>query len=170
MCGFPRNSMGLESSDVLSQKEAEIIFAAAASNRKANNKRNVRALRCSAPIHEPISPPNPTQSGQRGKREGNNEKVAHAPARAAAEFARLNTTEMAAVCRMVAHLSDSTSGARKMPPPTPVTPDTSPPLSVDRDDGCESDASLARRSEADMGHSVGLRAQLGSKSVGGPFA
>jgi hypothetical protein len=27
---------------------------------------------------------------------------------------------------MVAHPSDSTSGARKMPPPTPVTPDTSP--------------------------------------------
>src|ERR1700722_2258518 len=113
MCSFPRNPRALESSDVLPQKEAAIIFAAAASNRKANNKRNIRGLRCSAPIHEPISPPHPTQSSQRGKREGNNDKVA--PARAAAEFMRLDTTEMAAVCRMVAHPSDKTKGARKMP-------------------------------------------------------
>jgi CRISPR/Cas system-associated endonuclease Cas1 len=97
MWGFPRNPMGLESSDVLPQKEAAIIFAAAASNRKANNKRNVRGLSGSAPIHEPISPPNPTQTSQRGKRAGNNGRVAHVPARAATEFMRLNMTDMAAV-------------------------------------------------------------------------
>ena len=35
---------------------------------------------------------------------------------AAAEFVRLNTTKMAAVCHIVAQPSDSSSGARKMPP------------------------------------------------------
>jgi len=100
-------------------KEAAIIRAAAVSKRKASSKRNVRGLRCSAPIHEPRSPPSPTQTSQTGNRAGNSEMVAHAPASAAAEFTRLNTTEMAAVCRVVAQPSASTSGARKMPPPTP---------------------------------------------------
>ena len=39
-----------------------------------------------------------------------------APASAVAEFVRLNTTKMAAVCHIVAQPSDSSSGARKMPP------------------------------------------------------
>jgi 5'-3' exonuclease len=40
------------------------------------------------------------------------------------------------------------------------------PSRGDRDDGCNSAASPARRSSADMGHSVKLCAQLGAKSVG----
>ena len=83
---------------------------------------------------------------------GSSGRVAHVPASAAAEFSRLKTTEMAAVRRVAAHRSHSTSGARKMPPPTPVTPDISliiPPRKSDLinggADGAASSSALVAR-------------------------
>jgi hypothetical protein len=56
------------------------------------------------------------------------------------------SSEMAAVCRVAAQPSASTSGARKMPPPTPVTPDTSPMIPPTSNDPRKGGVSAAARS------------------------
>ena len=49
-----------------------------------------------------------------------------APTSPTAEFANMKGAERAAVCLGEAQFSAMRSGARKTPPPTPVSPDTNP--------------------------------------------
>jgi hypothetical protein len=74
--------------------------------------------RCRAPSQEPTSAPAPTATSQSGSSAGSEGIVAHTPAKAAAEFNRLNAAEIAADCRVATQPRARTSGARKIPPPT----------------------------------------------------
>ena len=66
----------------------------------------------------------------------------------------MKTTEMAAVRRVAAYPSHSTSGASRTPPPTPVTPDISPIIPPRKSDPINGGADGAASSSALVARAV----------------
>ena len=105
--------------------------------REARNKTRERMRRiqatgqCRLPSLEPSQPPTSTAAIQT-RREGFRRletaaaRVRLKPRNPKMELIRMKTTDVAAACRVVHHPARSKSGVRKMPPPVPVRPASSP--------------------------------------------
>ena len=74
--------------------------------------RSVLAGKCRAPSQEPSNPPVATASSHNGVGAGIAGISVHVASKAAAEFKRLKTVEMADACRVSIHPNARTSGAR----------------------------------------------------------
>ena len=78
------------------------------------------------PIYEPIIPPDiaiGTQINICGERLMPDKNI---PVNPAAEFTKINKADTAAVSFISAQCSSSNRGLKKIPPPTPIIPETNP--------------------------------------------
>src|SRR5262249_37157241 len=88
-------------------------------------RRHARGTNVHGPASDPIVriPAGPVPGFAVG---GNDWMLERCPSRPAVEFNRMKADEVPAVCLKFAHPMKSRSGLRKIPPPTPVRPETKP--------------------------------------------
>ena len=78
------------------------------------------------PRPEPIIPPSIAANAQKYISEGREFTLVRCPARPEMEFKRIKAADTAAVCFVPAHPMNRIRGVRKIPPPTPTVPESSP--------------------------------------------
>ena len=106
--------------------QEKISFAPATSKTTPSRRRNVGVPSRRLPSSAPISPPSTTAPAHIGNCAGTWLRLDGLPARPASELTRMNAAATPPVSRVSAQPMNSRSGLRKMPPPVPVRPASSP--------------------------------------------
>jgi len=91
---------------------------------RARRSQSVGARRL--PASEPMTAPTTTAPIQRGRVLGSEARRETLPARPAIELPRMKGAARPEAARVSAHPAKSSTGLRKMPPPVPVRPESSP--------------------------------------------
>ena len=86
----------------------------------------VMGARRRLPSSEPMSPPTKAAGAHHAISTGTFFTLATWPSKPEAEFTRMNATETPAVLRVSAQPRSRINGLRKIPPPTPVSPERNP--------------------------------------------
>src|SRR5436190_21905181 len=105
----------------------KIIFAPAAASTTARMRRTSGLAKRRLPYSAPSQPPMSTATAKIATCGGNcADFMLKPPARPAIEFTKMKGAATAEVCLVPAQPIISSSGDRKMPPPTPVNPERKP--------------------------------------------